>query len=116
MVGGPGSGKTSARVSVIGNLKENIHKFVLIDPDIILTKFFNNNSRCRDKVDNSLYEIAYSEGYNLIFDETGKDFYYYKKDAIERLKDAGYKTHLCIVVLSNIYFKITISNVMEIKK
>ena len=105
MVGGPGSGKTNARISVIEKLKMDTNDFVLIDQDIIVTKYFNNNNKCRNEVNainDRLYKQAYEGGYNLVFDGTGRNFDYYNKYVINKLKNAGYTTHLCIVVLANL--------------
>jgi predicted ABC-type ATPase len=105
MVGGPGSGKSTARKEVIGNLGMDINNFVLVDPDIILTKFFKNNNDCRKEVgviNDNLYKQAYEGGYNLIFDGTGRDFKYYNDEVINKLKRLNYTTHLCIVVLAKL--------------
>ena len=105
MVGGPGSGKTNARIEVIEKLKMNTEDFVIVDQDIIVTKYFNNDNKCRNevnKINDHLYQKAYEGGYNLVYDGTGRNFDYYTKYVINKLKNAGYTTHLCIVILANL--------------
>jgi predicted ABC-type ATPase len=105
MVGGPGSGKTNARIEVIEKLKMNTEDFVIVDQDIIVTKYFNNDNKCRNevnKINDHLYQKAYEGGYNLVFDGTGRNFKYYNDEVINKLKQLSYTTHLCIVVLAKL--------------
>ena len=50
LVGGPGSGKSSRKPVVFSNLNKNIEYFANIETDEIISKLFNNDEKCRQKV------------------------------------------------------------------
>ena len=100
MVGGPGSGKTSGLNILINMLKKNKDDFVSIDPDDILSTFFNSNRKYYHKVEpinNALYEKTLEGNYNLIFDRTGTNFVSYYNSVIKKIKAEGYNIVLCVV-------------------
>jgi len=101
LVGGPGSGKSGAKLDTVQLLEKEQHEFVNIDPDEILTKLFNNNTNCYDKVNvinNKSYEMAIKQNKNIIFDGTGRNFEWYSQNVIKKLKDLGYVVNLVIVM------------------
>ena len=90
LVGGPGSGKSGAKLDTVRLLEKEPHEFVNIDPDEILTKLFNNNTKCYEKVsviNNKSYEMAIEQNKNIIFDGTGRNFEWYSQNVIKKLKD-----------------------------
>uniref|UniRef100_A0A6C0KS09 Zeta toxin domain-containing protein n=1 Tax=viral metagenome TaxID=1070528 RepID=A0A6C0KS09_9ZZZZ len=101
LVGGPGSGKSGAKLDTVQLLEKEQHEFINIDPDEILIKLFNNNTNCYDKVsviNNKSYEMAIKQNKNIIFDGTGRNFEWYSENVIKRLKDLGYVVNLVIVM------------------
>ena len=101
MVGGPGSGKSVARVQCIKALKYNIKDFVVIDPDEIYTLFKTNE--CRNIINhiNDIYfQHAYNNHYHLVFDGTGKNFNWTYKEVIQKLKKESYRIIVCISLLN----------------
>jgi predicted ABC-type ATPase len=104
LVGGPGSGKSEGKKDVIRKIKKTIKDFVNIDPDEILTTLFENKNECRKEVNiinDQSYEMSISQGKNIIFDGTGKDFDWYSANVLKRLKDSGYKVSL-VIVMNNV--------------
>ena len=108
MVGGPGSGKSSARKECIQSLKYTESDFVVIDPDEILTSMFNNNYNCYsddEKVldvitmNNLNFTHALKNGYNIVFDGTGRNIDFTETNVIGRAKRIGYRTVVCISML-----------------
>lgn len=101
LVGGPGSGKSGAKQAVIQLLEKEPRAFVNIDPDEILTKLFNNNRKCYDEVNvinNESFKEAIKQNKNIIFDGTGRNFDWYSKHVIKKLKDLEYNVNLVIVM------------------
>lgn len=107
-VGGPGSGKTYVSKLYIKNmLKKNIQKFCIINPDDVLSKYFNNNINCYaidnepHKVINKLFDIAVKNNYNILYDTTGlniKDI----KSKIKSLKQKKYTINVCVCLIDDI--------------
>jgi predicted ABC-type ATPase len=107
MVGGPGSGKSTAQAKVLEQLHKEMTEFINIDPDQILKDKFDNintpeNRKVVEKINDILYDVTFSKKCNLIFDGTGKDFDWYNANVIRKLKNAGYTTYLCIVMMHDI--------------
>lgn len=101
LVGGPGSGKSGAKIKTVQLLGKKLSNFVNIDPDEILTTLFDNNTNCYDKVsviNNKSYEMAIEQNKNIIFDGTGRNFEWYSTNVIKRLKDLDYVVNLVIVM------------------
>lgn len=101
LVGGPGSGKSIGKIKAIESLAKFPKDFVNIDPDEILTSFFNNNNVCRKQVNDineKYYKKAIEQHKNIIFDGTGKDYDWYSKNVLKKLKKAGYTVYLIIVM------------------
>ena len=101
LVGGPGSGKSGAKIKTVQLLGKQLSNFVNIDPDEILTTLFDNNTNCYDKVsviNNKSYEMAIEQNKNIIFDGTGRNFEWYSTNVIKRLKDLDYVVNLVIVM------------------
>jgi predicted ABC-type ATPase len=113
MVGGPGSGKESARKQCLKSLKYNEADFVVIDPDTILAAMFNNNNACYGMgfsgkpsialdvagMNNLNFEYALENRYNIVFDGTGRNIRFTRDHVILRAKQLGYRTVLCISVV-----------------
>ena len=100
MVGGPGSGKSSAKAQTISYLKKKKEDFVNIDPDEIITNLFNIDTKCYDQagiINNKSLEMAIKQNKNIIFDGTGRNFDWYSTNVIKLLKDLGYNLNLVIV-------------------
>ena len=102
MVGGPGSGKSSTKIKALEHLGLNTQTFVDIDPDEAMTSLLNNNNKCRWKANSitgKLFKEASNNGYNIIYDGTGKTFKNYFSSKIKYLKKRGYNVTLCINIL-----------------
>ena len=108
-VGGPGSGKTYVSKIYIKNiLKKSIKKFCIVNPDDILSKYFNNNSNCYTNDNNSpytavndLFDTAVKNKYNILYDTTGlniKDI----KSKIKILKKNNYTIKVCVCLIDDI--------------
>lgn len=102
LVGGPGSGKSSAKAEFIAQLKPPhvAGDFVNIDPDEIIEQLFDLQETCRplvDELNNTTYEEAIKGGKNIVYDGTGKNFEWYAEGVIGRLKREGYTVYLVIV-------------------
>ena len=108
-VGGPGSGKTYVSKIYIKNvLKKNMKKFCIVNPDDILSKYFNNNSNCYiidnnspHTVVNELFDIAIKNKYNILYDTSGlntKDV----KSKIKILKKNNYTINVCVCLIDDI--------------
>ncbi len=50
LVGGPVSGKSAGKIQTIQRMDKQFKNFCDIDPDEILTKLFENENGCYDKV------------------------------------------------------------------
>lgn len=103
MVGGPGSGKSTSQIDCLSKLFIEQKNVVKINPDMILTDLYDNDERCREKVNiinDNMFEIAYNEMYNIIFDGTGKDYNWTKRNVINLLKKINYKVYLCINLIN----------------
>jgi hypothetical protein len=103
LVGGPGSGKsTEALQGTMNELDLNESDFVKIDPDEILTTLYNNNNKCYGsdllKINNKSFTMAQAEGYNLVFDGTGKNKDWYIANVFNVLKNNNYKIYLTITL------------------
>lgn len=101
LVGGPGSGKSNAKIECLKLLQKTIDDFVNIDPDEILTSLFKNTLSCYDKVsviNNQSFDYAIDNNLNIVFDGTGKNFEYYVNNVLSRLKQKSYTLHLVIVI------------------
>jgi predicted ABC-type ATPase len=108
-VGGPGSGKTYVSKIYIKNiLKKSIKNFCIVNPDDILSKYFNNNANCYIidnnspyKVVNDLFNMALNNKYNILYDTTGlntKDI----KSKIKLLKKNNYAIRVCVCLIDDI--------------
>ena len=101
--GGPGSGKSTSQIDCLSKLFIEQKNVVKINPDMILTDLYDNDERCREKVNiinDNMFEIAYNEMYNIIFDGTGKDYNWTKRNVINLLKKINYKVYLCINLIN----------------
>lgn len=99
-IGGPGSGKTTVKKNTILKLGLSIDDFVDIDPDAIFTSFFKNREECFqniESINDTFFERAYRQHFNLIVEGTGKDFNWKYEHVIKVLKAHGYTIYLCIV-------------------
>ena len=115
MIGGPGSGKTTAQRKCIESLKMKQKNFVRIDIDDILTHFFDNNINCywvteyhksnsqsgydAEIIFQKMFKDAVSNSLNLVYDRTGKDFKNITESKITTLKNNNYRVILCISLL-----------------
>lgn len=108
MVGGPGSGKSTGKTACVKELNLQLKDFVVLDPDQLLIKLFNNNPNCywspeqkKDifQINNENFVLAIREKYNIIFDGTGKNFRFTYNNVITPLKKNGYKVVICVVLL-----------------
>lgn len=102
MIGGPGSGKTSAKLACVKSLGFSLSNFINIDPDEIIASLFKVNYDCKKPMHNVLNKLFYKSWrgkYNIIIDKTGKDFKETYKKFINFLKERGYNIYLCINVL-----------------
>lgn len=102
MIGGPGSGKTSAKLACIKSLGFSFSNFINIDPDEIISSLFKVNYDCKkpmNNVLNKLFNKSWRGKYNIVVDKTGKDFKDTHKRFINFLKERGYNIYLCINVL-----------------
>jgi predicted ABC-type ATPase len=108
-VGGPGSGKTYVSKIYIKNiLKKSIKKFCTVNPDDVLSKYFNNNPNCYIIDNNSpytavndLFDTAVKNKYNILYDTTGlniKDI----KSKIKILKKNNYTIKVCVCLIDDI--------------
>jgi predicted ABC-type ATPase len=107
MVGGPGSGKSTAQALVLQQLNKKMTDFINIDPDQILKDKYGNintpeNRAAVEKINDMLYTETFAKTCNLIFDGTGKDFDWYNANVIKKLKNEGYTTYLCIIMMHDI--------------
>ena len=81
-----------------------IKDFANIETDEIISKLFNNDETCREKVNeinNKSFEMAIEQNKNIIFDRTGSDFDWYSTNVLKKLKDKGYKVFL-VIIMNNI--------------
>jgi predicted ABC-type ATPase len=120
-VGGPGSGKTYVSKIYIKNiLKKSIKKFCIVNPDDILSKYFNNNPNCYI-IDynpphiavNDLFDTAVKNKYNILYDTSGlntKDI----KSKIKILKNNNYTIKVCVCLVDDI--SIALKRVEERRK
>lgn len=108
-VGGPGSGKTYVSKIYIKNvLKKSMKKFCIVNPDDLLSKYFNNNTNCYSIDNNSpytavnkLFDIAVKNKYNILYDTTGlniKDI----RSKIKILKKNNYTINVCVALIDDI--------------
>ena len=92
MVGLPGSGKTGTRALCAARAKAH---FTLIDPDVLLETFFDNDAACYAHVDR-LQELwkqhCMQHKLNIILDGTGKNLL----PKFASFRAAGYSIMLCI--------------------
>jgi predicted ABC-type ATPase len=108
-VGGPGSGKTTvSKMYVKKILKENVKDFCIIDPDIILYKYFENDINCYEidnnspyKVVNELFSVAVKNKYHILYDTTGLNINDIKKK-ISLLIKQNYTINVCITIIDDI--------------
>ncbi len=118
MVGGPGSGKSNAQKECITQLKMEEDDFVIIDPDSILSKVFQNNNACYWKsgvdhvtpkrgdydvavINNENFAFASSNKYNIVYDSTGVNPTWIIGSVIPILKTNGYRIIMCINILNS---------------
>ena len=102
MVGGPGSGKSSTKSEALKYLHFDESSFVDVDPDEALSSLFENDNGCRKGAiitNGKVFSKAWKEGYNMIYDGTGKNFDNYSKNPVGYLKRKGYYVVLCITLL-----------------
>lgn len=102
MIGGPGSGKSSAKNECIKNLGYVAKDFITIDPDEFIHSLFSSNYDCKIHMKTALqttFDKAWHEKYNIIVDKTGKDFNKTNQQYITVLKKHGYKVFLCLTIL-----------------
>ena len=108
-VGGPGSGKTYVSKLYIKNvLKKSMKKFCTVNPDDVLSKYFNNNPNCYIIDNNSpytavndLFDTAVKNKYNILYDTSGlntKDI----KSKIKILKKKNYTINVCVCLIDDI--------------
>lgn len=100
LVGGPGSGKTSAIQATLKSLNEEQHNFINVDVDEIITNLFRNNTLCYNKayvINNKLFIQGIEGSRNIILNGTGKDFNLWS-GYITKLKAFGYTVNLTIVM------------------
>jgi predicted ABC-type ATPase len=108
-VGGPGSGKTYVSKLYIKNvLKKSMKKFCTVNPDDVLSKYFNNNPNCYIIDNNSpytavndLFDTAVKNKYNILYDTSGlntKDI----KSKIKILKKNNYTIKVCVCLIDDI--------------
>lgn len=115
MVGGPGSGKTSAQKEVILKLGLEQKDFLVVNQDYFIENVFNNNNDCyynielREKLKTDINYDGYDADLahikllkkgletrkNIVLDGTGR-VYTTTLDNIQLLKENGYKIILCI--------------------
>lgn len=103
MVGGPGSGKTSAKVNSLMKLNMKTNNIVTIDPDIISSELFDNINICRpevNKIGKYWKDTAIKHKHNVVIDGTGRDFEHTYKEQIHFLKNKGYKVFVCVNILN----------------
>jgi predicted ABC-type ATPase len=94
MVGLPGSGKTTARTKCVPEDVE-LSNFVVIDVDIVLDTFFDNDITCYSqayRIFNDWIDFCLTGNYNTIFEGTGKDL----DQRIQDLYGLSYKVIICI--------------------
>ena len=117
MVGGPGSGKSSARKKSIHSMRFRASDFVVIDPDEIVTKVFGNdysqywidsldhdNPETSHKLDvvmmnNMNFQYAIGNRYNIVFDGTGRNVEFTRSNVIENARTHGYRVVVCVNIL-----------------
>lgn len=93
MVGLPGSGKTGTRALCTVLSKER--EYTLIDPDIILETFFDNDRLCYSQVDRLQEQWkahCVAQRANIILDGTGKNLV----PKIEAFSGWGYRVLICV--------------------
>lgn len=103
MVGGPGSGKSTAKKTIVRQLGYDTENFITIDPDEIISSLFQSDYNCKaemNKVLTSTYSKAWKKKYNIIIDKTGKNFNATYNKYIDFLKKQGYQIILCLTVLN----------------
>jgi predicted ABC-type ATPase len=108
-VGGPGSGKTYVSKIYIKNvLKQNIKNFCIVNPDDILSKYFNNDINCYEIDNNSPYDVinelfvvAVKNKYNILYDTTGLDIKDIKSK-LKLLKKNNYTVNVCVCLIDDI--------------
>ena len=108
-VGAPGSGKSfvsreagMARLLEAG-LGPEAGAYLTIDPDFWLTEVCENENACRPLAnwlnhENFLRSVAMRR--HMLFDGTGKSLENTCGRVVSRLKAAGYRVHMCIVLAS----------------
>lgn len=108
-VGGPASGKsTISKIYIREILLQNINNFCIINPDIILEKYFDNNINCYEIDKNSpyvyinkLFHKAIIHKYNILYDTTGLNIKDIKKK-IKLLEKHNYKINICISIIDDL--------------
>jgi len=115
MVGGPGSGKTSAQKEAILKLGLEQKDFLVVNQDYFIENVFNNNNDCyynielREKLKTDVNYDGYDadlahikllkkglkERKNIVLDGTGR-VYTTTLDNIQLFKENGYKIIMCI--------------------
>lgn len=113
MVGGPCSGKSTIQKLCINELKYKQSDFIIIDSDIILTKFFNINYKCfksdNPDITNAFtinienFKLAAEGNYNIIYDTTGRNIKHIKNNIIPILHKHKYRIIVCINILDEKY-------------
>lgn len=102
MVGGPGSGKTAARLECITQLRKKEEDFVIISSDDIIASLFGGDNSCRGNVAPIIDDFADSArkgGYSVVYDTLGLDSKWILSLA-KKFKEARYQVTFCIVDIS----------------
>ena len=102
MGGGPGSGKSTSKKTLVKQLGYNITNFITIDPDEIMSSLFHSDYNCKigmNRVLSSIYNKAWREKYNVIIDKTGKNITATYYNYIDFFKKQGYQIILCLTIL-----------------
>jgi predicted ABC-type ATPase len=100
IIGGPSSGKNTHKSIPIHELGLDEHTFALLDEDIILDTFYENNETYRGyakKINKHILDYAIRGNYDMIYCGTGKNYNNYLSNIIRRLKQQHYKVYLSII-------------------
>ena len=100
MVGGPGSGKNSVKDFSLASLGLDQKSFAIVDFDIILERFYDNQSSCRDSaydINKYVLDNVLEKHIDFVYCGTGKNPETYIPDVIQRTKKSNYKVYLSII-------------------